>query len=238
MVSSAPYAGRFAGDRPGRRRRRAPLPADQGAGQARRLLRRPLPDHRFHAVQLRELRLPPHLHRHPVQVALAVAAHPHGLEGVRGRARRVHRDPAAAEARRRALVPRHRRRRLPEPLLDHAREPASTSSCCPATTSTRWTTRGCCASIRSAAPRRRSPASRCRWPKRRASASSPSTPSDTRHRLPGEAARPESACPARRTSRWSRWASTSSRPTRSTRRSRPMPRATPTTTSARTSCRR
>ena len=41
-----------------------------------------------------------------------------------GGARRVHRDPAAAEARRRALVSRHRRRGLPEPLLDHSREPA------------------------------------------------------------------------------------------------------------------
>ena len=123
VVSSAPHDGRFAGHHPRRRRRRAPLPADEGTGQARRVLRRALPDHRFHAVQLRELGLPPHLHRHPVQVALALAAHSHGLEGVRRGARRIHRDPAAAEARRRALVPRHRRRRLPEPLLDQAREP-------------------------------------------------------------------------------------------------------------------
>ena len=41
-----------------------------------------------------------------------------------GGARRVHRDPAAAEARRRALVPGHGRRGLPEPLLHRPRESA------------------------------------------------------------------------------------------------------------------
>ena len=46
------------------------------------------------------------------------------MDGRLGGARRVHRDPAAAEARRRALVSRHRRRGLPESLLDHPREPA------------------------------------------------------------------------------------------------------------------
>ena len=110
--------------RPRRRRRRAALPADEGARQAGRLLRRAVPHHRFHAQQLHQLRAAPDLHRHAVQVALAQPPHPHGLERrVRG-ARRVHRDPAAAEARRRALVPGHGRRGLPEPLLDHAREPA------------------------------------------------------------------------------------------------------------------
>ena len=89
-----------------------------------------------------------------------------GWSIVVGGARRVRRDPAAAEARRRALVSGHGRRGLPEPLLDHAREPAPRRSCCPATTSTRWTTRRCCGSTRSAAPRSRWPPSRCRSPTR------------------------------------------------------------------------
>ena len=121
-------------------------PADQGARQAGGLLRRSLPDHRLHPQQLHQLRAAAHLHRHPVQVAVAQPPHPDGLEHRVGGAGRVHRDPAAAEAGRRALVPRHRRRRLPEPLLDHARGADATSSCCRAITSTRWTTRRCCGS--------------------------------------------------------------------------------------------
>ena len=127
--------------RPRRRCGRAPVPADQGPRQAGRLLRRALPHHRLHPEQLHQLGPAAHLHRHPVQVAVAQPAHPHGLEHRLGGARRVHRDPAAAEARRRALVSGHRRRGLPEPLLDHPRELRVTSSSCPATTSTRWTTR-------------------------------------------------------------------------------------------------
>ena len=99
-------------------------PADQGSRQAGRLLRRALPHHRLRAEQLHQLRAAPDLHRHAVQVAVAQPAHPHGLEHRVGGARRVHRDSAAAEARRRALVSGHGRRGLPEPLLDHAREPA------------------------------------------------------------------------------------------------------------------
>ena len=64
------------------------------------------------------------LHRAAVQVAVAQPPHPHGLERRRRRARRVRRDPQPAEARRRALVSRHGRRRLPEPLFDPSREPA------------------------------------------------------------------------------------------------------------------
>ena len=108
-----------------RRRRRAALSADEGARQAGRLLRRPVPHHRLRAQQLHQLRAAPHLHRHAVQVALAQPPHPHGLEHRVGGARRVRRDPAAAEARQRALVSGHGRRRLPEPLFDHAREPAA-----------------------------------------------------------------------------------------------------------------
>ena len=99
----------------------------------------------FTLTQLHQLGAAPHLHRHAVQVAVAQPPHPHGLERRLGGARRVHRDPAAAEARRRALVPGHGRRRLPEPLLDRSARRRATSSCCPATTSTRWTTRRCCA---------------------------------------------------------------------------------------------
>ena len=96
-------------------------PADAGTGQARGLLRRALPHHRLRPEQLHQLRAPPDLHRHPVQVALAQPPHPHGLERRLRGARGVHRDPAAPEAGGRELVPRHGRRRLPEPVLDRAR---------------------------------------------------------------------------------------------------------------------
>ena len=56
------------------------------------------------------------------------------------RAGRVHRRRAAAAADRRALVPGHRRRRLPEHLHDREGAARPTSSSWPATTSTRWTT--------------------------------------------------------------------------------------------------
>ena len=208
-----------------RRRRRAPLPADQGTRQAGRLLRRALPDHRFHAQQLHQLGPAPHLHRHAVQVAVAQPAHPDGLERGLGRAGRVHRDPAAAEARRRALVSRHRRRGLPEPLLHHAREPRATSSCCRAITSTRWTTRRCCGSTSSRTPTRR-------WRRievpvadgrplrhRRRRRERP------RDRLPGEADAAAAGARARPTWRWPRWASTSSGPTCWCARSRTTPRS-------------
>ena len=85
-------------------------PADQRTGETGRLLRRAVPDHRLHAQQLHQLGAAAHLHRHAVQVALAQPPHPDGLERRVGGAGRVHRDPAAAEAGRRALVSRHRRR--------------------------------------------------------------------------------------------------------------------------------
>ena len=222
-----------------RRRRRAPVSAHQGTREAGGLFRRAVPHHRLHAEQLHQLRPAAHLHRHAVQVALAQPAHPHGLERRLGGARRVHRDPAAAEARRRALVSRHRRRGLPEPLFDRARVARATSSCCRATTSTRWTTRRCCGSIwrRSAdatiatieVPRRGRVAVRHRQHRRIGS----------RDRIRGEAAARRRRCPARRIPRWPRWASTSFAPTSSSARSRKTPRAqTASTTSARTSSRR
>ena len=63
------------------------------------------------------------LHRAAVQVAVAQPPPAHRLERRRRRARRVHRDSQPAETRRRALVSRHGRCRLPEPLLDPPREP-------------------------------------------------------------------------------------------------------------------
>ncbi len=124
-VTGEENARRGSGHRARRRRGRAASPADAGPRQAGGLLRRPLPHHRLRPQQLHQLGPPARLHRHPVQVALAQPPHPHGLEHRLRGARRVHRDPAAAEARGRELVPGHRGRRLPEPLLDRAREPAA-----------------------------------------------------------------------------------------------------------------
>ena len=63
----------------------------------------------------------------------------------------------------------------------------STSSCCPATTSTRWTTRRCCARTASAAPRRPSRASKSRVEEAIALRHHPDRSDRPRHRLPGEA---------------------------------------------------
>ena len=136
-------------------RRRTALPADQGTRQAGRLFRRPVPDHRLHAEQLHQLRPAPDLHRAAVQVAVAQPPPAHGLERRRRRARRVHRDPAA----RRSGSASTGIRAPPTPstrtsIRSFART-RSSSSCSPAITSTRWTTRRCCASTRSAAPARR-----------------------------------------------------------------------------------
>ena len=125
MASRLPHAWRRRpGDRAGRRRRRTARAAHARARQAGRVFRRPVPHHRLRPEQLHQLRTPPHLHRDAVQVALAQPPHPPGMDGRVGGARRVHRDPAAAKARRRALVSRHGRRGLSEPLLRHPRKPA------------------------------------------------------------------------------------------------------------------
>ena len=189
---------------------RAPVAADERTRQARRLFRRPVPHHRLRPQQLPQLGLPAHLHRHAVQVALAQPARPAGLEHRLGRARRVHRDPAAAEARRRALVSGHGRRGLSEPLLDRARERRAMSSCSPAITSTRWTTARCCGSTSRRA--------------RTVTLASIEVPIEDGRRfgivavdeservigLPGEAGRPAVDSGHARTWRSRRWASTSS----------------------------
>ena len=184
-------------------------PADARPRQAGGLFRRPVPHHRLRPEQLPQLGPPPHLHRHAVQVAVAQPPHPPGLEHRVGRARRVHRDPAAAEARRRALVPGHRRRRLPEPLLDRPREPAlrrrarrrshlqdglPEDAAVPHRSG-----RGGHAGVDRSADRGRQALRHRRRRRDRA-----------RHRLPGEAAEPARHARASRTWRWRRWASTSS----------------------------
>ena len=122
-------------------------------------------------------------------------------------------------------------------LYSIMRENPRTWSCSPATTSTRWTTRACCGSIRSGARRSRSRRSRCRSPTRAGSASSRSTkPSASPASRRSRSSRPRSR--ARPISRWRRWASTSSTPTCWCARSRPTRTSRPTTTSARTSSRR
>ena len=82
-----------------RRRRRAALPAHPRARQAGRALRRAVPDHRLHALELHQLGPAQDLHRHAVQGAEPEPPRAHGLERGQPRARRVHRDPAAPEAR-------------------------------------------------------------------------------------------------------------------------------------------
>ncbi len=109
-----PPASRRALRRPRGRPGGAALPAHAGPREARRSVRRPLPDHRLRPEQLRELR--PHEGQgpHAVQVELAHRAHhPHLAPHVRHRA--VRRPRARPDAARPALVPRHGRRRLPEP---------------------------------------------------------------------------------------------------------------------------
>ena len=81
--------------------------------QARRPVRRPLPDHRLRPVELRQLRVPADLRAHAVHVVEPDQA-PHAQLAALG-LRRVHRGRPGADAPRRVLVPRHRRRRLPEP---------------------------------------------------------------------------------------------------------------------------
>jgi hypothetical protein len=102
---------------PRRRRRHAPLPADQEQGQARRAHRRRLPPDRRAHEQLHQQRHQPHLHPHPVQLHLAQPPPP---ARVQPRARHLHlpgpvrggagRQP---DARRHDLVLGHRRRRAP-----------------------------------------------------------------------------------------------------------------------------
>ena len=100
-----------AGD--GRRPRSPPLPPDPRPRQARRAVRRPLPDHRLRPVEPGELGHPGDLRAHPVQGPVAGGARAAHLElaqqllGLRDRG-------ARPDAHGRVLVPGHRRLGLPE----------------------------------------------------------------------------------------------------------------------------
>ena len=98
------------------RRRQPAVPAVGAAREAGGAVRRQVPHHRLHALELRELR---HLRRrraHAVPPDVAEPAHRHRpAVGPRPHARR-HPDPAAVARRgRERLVPGHGRRDLPEP---------------------------------------------------------------------------------------------------------------------------
>jgi hypothetical protein len=77
---------------------RAASAPDRVARQAGRAVRRQVPHHRFHAVQLRQLRHPPDRRADPVQGAFADPAHPARLGLPARRARRVRRAAAGAAA--------------------------------------------------------------------------------------------------------------------------------------------
>ena len=64
-AAERPAPARRGGDPARRRRRRAALPADPRPRQARRALRRAVPDHRLHALELHQLRAAQDLHRSP-----------------------------------------------------------------------------------------------------------------------------------------------------------------------------
>ena len=85
-------------------------------------VRRHLPAHRLRAVQRRQLRLPQGRRADAVQVAQPRPAHHQDLADVDA-ARQLRHAGAGAAARRQELVPRQRRRDLPEPQ-PHARRAA------------------------------------------------------------------------------------------------------------------
>jgi hypothetical protein len=102
--------------RPGARRRQR-----QPAGSPHRLaretggaVRRQVPDHRLHAVELRQLGHTAHRHRDPVQIAQPHPPRPARLELPGRPVRRVHPAPPGPAADRGKLVRGHRRCRVPE----------------------------------------------------------------------------------------------------------------------------
>ncbi len=104
------------------RSRRTALPPHARSRQTGRALRRPLPHHRYHSLQLHQLRPAQGFHPHSVQGSLSQPAHPRRLDRhCRPGARRVLRADAAHAAHRRQLVHGHRRRGLPEHLLHRQR---------------------------------------------------------------------------------------------------------------------
>ena len=142
------------------------LGAHRLARQARGALRRQVPHHRFRALQLRQLRHPPHRHRHAVQGAEPDPPRAARLELPRRPLQRVRRAAAGAAARHGRLVPRHGGRRVPEPRHPAPPRSASTCWCSPATTSTRWITRDDRGARRARGADVTVAASRCRSPMR------------------------------------------------------------------------
>ncbi len=106
----------------GRRPRRAPQAPDRSPLQAGDAVRRQVPHHRLRALELRQLRHPPHLDHDAVQGALADPAHPARLGLPARRVRRVRRGDPGAAADGQFLVSRHGRLALPEPA-DHPPAP-------------------------------------------------------------------------------------------------------------------
>src|SRR6185436_10568569 len=88
--------------------------------EARRAVRRPLPDHRLRALELRQLGAPTDLRAHAVH---GDEPHPAPQPQLASRRHRspVHRGGAGADADGGALVPRHRGLRVPERELDPRR---------------------------------------------------------------------------------------------------------------------
>ena len=115
MGLSPPYLPPRDGLRARRRARQPPDGADRPARQARGLFRRQVAHHRLRAVQRAQLRHPPHRGRHAVQGPQPDPPPAARLELLPARAQRELRHPARLPARRRDhVVPRHRRRGLPE----------------------------------------------------------------------------------------------------------------------------
>ena len=184
--------------------------ADRLARQARGAVRRQVPHHRLHAVELRQLRHPAHRHLHAVQGAEPDPPRAARLVVPRRPLQRVRRAAAGAAARR----PPTGTRAPPTPCSRTSTSCAGTrpSTCwsSPATTSTRWTTRGCWPTT-SAQRRRhddrlhRGAARRTRRLRR----DGRSTTTGASSRFEEKPAHPQ-PMPGRPTSRWRAWASTCS----------------------------
>ena len=116
--------------------------ADGPARQARRLLRREVPHHRFRPVQRHQLRHPPHRRSRRSTRRTSLIRHmQRGWNFLRPERNETFDIlPASQRVSRDGVVCRHRRRGLPEPRHHRELRPRATWSCSPATTSTRWIT--------------------------------------------------------------------------------------------------
>ena len=120
--------------------------ADRHPRQAGGVFRRQVPHRRFRAVELPELGHPPHAVLTQYKSHSLLRHIQRGWGFLKPEMNEFGRPAAGAAAHRRgALVPRDGRRGVPEPRHHPARTDPNTSWCWPATTYTRWTTRGCCA---------------------------------------------------------------------------------------------